>query len=73
MSEETPKDWYYITQGGGKAAYDELGQLYFRQAPEWAPEMLGGLVPDDWGFCGPFHTKDGHLIEEKDYAVDWSK
>lgn len=55
LGDKTPADQYYSTQGGGKAAYDNSGQLYFREAPDWAPEMKGQLVPDDWAICGPFH------------------
>lgn len=56
--EPDPSDWYYTTQGGGKAVYDELGQLYFREAHDWAPEMEGTIVPEEWGICGPFQSQE---------------
>jgi hypothetical protein len=68
LNEATPDDWYYATQGGGKAAYDELGQLYFREAPDWAPERAGTIVPDEWGIVGPFHISDGHAITVEEAA-----
>ena len=67
MGKATPAGMFYGTQGGGTAAYDECGNLYFLEGPDWAPEMKGQVVPEEWGIAGPFNA-DGTQATNADFT-----
>lgn len=65
-SNAQPTPWY-STQGGGRAAYNNLANpdmLFFIEAPKWDPNLMGQEVPKDWDVQGPFYNcpRPHHLL-----------
>ena len=60
---------WYVTQGGGKVV--EAGNGYrFIEAPDWAPQMLGQPMPDEWGVIGPFDAQGNQLPDSDTDMMD---